>query len=303
MRDVERLKFLNEVNFLSLYQAAVYWVSKGYSVIPIKYKGNTPATPHGLKDATTDLKVIKEWFSVTPIKDVPRLNIATVPLDGSSIFDVDIDMHNFNGFKEWRKLTIDKKVPRTLTELTQSGGVHLSFMGESPIKSKVGIVDGIDIIGQKHYLVRAPSVRSKGAYHVFDWEIATAPAWLLELVETNKDTNENAPGLAIRYSGSNKVESEKIISALGNVWAKAPSGHSYRANMAMALAGYLLRQNMPVGDVKFIISELGRRTGHADHSRVVDYTLNKLLSGSERVTGATTLEEIIQEVKHVGRIG
>lgn len=293
-----RINFGSEVRFYSSLQAALYWRSKPFDIIPIKRFGNTPATPHGLKDATSDLNTIREWFSNTPINGIPRINIATVPLEGSSIFDVDIDLHDSNGFNEWRKLTKNKKVPRTLTELTQSGGLHLTFMGEYPVKSKVGILDGIDIIGQKHYAIRSPSVREKGAYHVFDWKIANAPSWLLELLETEKPTKPAKTPVTIPiYNGSNVIEPEKVISALENVWGKAPSGHSYRANMALALSGYLLRKDVPANDVKWIISELGRRTGHADHSRVVDYTLNKLLSGSERVTGATTLEEIIEEVK------
>lgn len=294
--DKNFMPFATEVNFYSLFQAAKYWVSKGYAVIPIKRLGNTPATLHGLKDATSDMKIIREWFPVTPIKDVPHVNIATVPLEGSSIFDVDIDLHNSNGFKGWRKLTQNKMVPRTLTELTQSGGLHLSFIGESPVKSKVGIVDGIDIIGQKHYLIRAPSVRNRGAYHLFDGEIANAPAWLLEFIEPDTNTKESMSKTATRYSGTSNVIAEEIVASLESYWGKAPSGHSFRANMAMALAGFLLRKNVSVDDVKWIIAELGRRTGHADHSRVVDYTLNKLVSGSDRVTGATTLDKIVREV-------
>ncbi len=286
-----------EVHFLSVFQAALFWMRKGYNLIPIKHFGSTPNTLHGLNDATSDVNQLREWFPSTPITGNPLVNIATVPVEGSSIFDVDIDLHNSNGFKEWRNLTKNKKVPRTLTELTQSGGLHLSFNGESPVKSKVGILDGIDIIGQRHYAIRAPSVREKGAYHVFDYEIASAPAWLLEFLGSEKDVKRGVKRAMPNYSGSTAVEVEKVVSALEYVWGNAPSGHSYRANMAMALSGYLLRKNVPADDVKFIISELGKRTGHADHSRVVDYTLNKLLSGSEKVTGATTLEEIIEEVK------
>jgi hypothetical protein len=291
------MNFSIEVRFYSLFQAAMYWRSKGFNIVPIKRLGRSPTTLHGLNDATSDLESLKKWFPNRPIHGVPPINIATVPMEGSSLFDVDIDMHGSDGIRSWRKLSAGKRVPRTLTELTQSGGLHLTFMGESPVKSKVGILDGIDIIGQKHYAIRAPSVREKGAYHVFDWKIANAPSWLLEWLEPEKDVERDTKNVKISYNGSNTVESEKIISALENVWGKAPSGHSYRANMAMALAGYLLRKNLPADDVKFIISELGRRTGHADHSRVVDYTLNKLISGSGKVTGATTLDRIIEEVQ------
>ncbi len=293
----DRIKFTTEVHFYSLFQAAMYWRSKGFDIIPIKRLGNTPATLHGLKDATSDMKTIREWFPNTPINGIPSVNIATVPMEGSSIFDIDIDMHDSNGIQSWRKLTKGKLVPRTLTELTQSGGLHLSFLGESPVRSKVGIVEGVDVIGQRHYAIRAPSIREKGAYHVFDWKIANAPAWLLEFLETETKTRMSVSKPLVEYSGSSKVDVEEIVKALETYWGKAPSGHSYRANMAMALAGYLLRKDVPAGDVKWIISELGRRTGHADHSKVVDYTLNKLLSGSEKVTGATTLDKIVEEVQ------
>lgn len=293
----DRIRFTSEVHFYSLFQAAMYWRSKGFDIIPIKRLGNTPATLHGLKDATSDMKTIREWFPDTPINGIPSINIATVPMEGSSIFDIDIDMHDSNGIQSWWKLTKGKLVPRTLTELTQSGGLHLSFLGESPVRSKVGILDGIDIIGQRHYAIRAPSIREKGAYHVFDWKIANAPAWLLEFLETETKTRMSVSKPLVDYSGSSKVDVEEIVKALETYWGKAPSGHSYRANMAMALAGYLLRKDVPADDVKWIISELGRRTGHADHSKVVDYTLNKLLSGSEKVTGATTLDKIVEEVQ------
>ena len=293
----DRIKFTTEVHFCSLFQAAMYWRSKGFDIIPIKRLGNTPATLHGLKDATSDIKTIREWFPNTPINGIPSVNIATVPMEGSSIFDIDIDMHDSNGIQSWRNLTKGKLVPRTLTELTQSGGLHLSFLGESPVRSKVGIVEGVDVIGQRHYAIRAPSIREKGAYHVFDWKIANAPAWLLEFLETETKARMSVSKPLVDYSGSSKVDIEEIVKALETYWGKAPSGHSYRANMAMALAGYLLRKDVPAGDVKWIISELGRRTGHADHSKVVDYTLNKLLSGSEKVTGATTLDKIVEEVQ------
>ena len=293
----DRIKFTTEVHFYSLFQAAMYWRSKGFDIIPIKRLGNTPATLHGLKDATSDIKTIREWFPNTPINGIPSVNIATVPMEGSSIFDIDIDMHDSNGIQSWRNLTKGKLVPRTLTELTQSGGLHLSFLGESPVRSKVGIVEGVDVIGQRHYAIRAPSIREKGAYHVFDWKIANAPAWLLEFLETETKARMSVSKPLVDYSGSSKVDIEEIVKALETYWGKAPSGHSYRANMAMALAGYLLRKDVPAGDVKWIISELGRRTGHADHSKVVDYTLNKLLSGSEKVTGATTLDKIVEEVQ------
>ena len=292
-----RVTFRSEVHFTSLFQAAAYWVRKGYEVFPIRQFGNSPITKNGFKDATSEPSVYGEWFSKEKYKQIPFVNIATVPMESSSIFDVDVDMHGKeNGLESWRNLTRNKHIPRTLTELTQSGGLHMAFMADMPVKSRVGILPGVDIIGQRHYAIRAPSVREKGSYHVFDWKIANAPAWLLELIEEEKQPNVKG-AIALEYKGDGKVDHEAVIVSLYDVWKSGPSGHSYRANMAMSLAGFLLRKNISADSVKFIISELGRRTGHADHSRVVDYTLDKLVSGSSRVTGATRMSEIIAEVK------
>lgn len=176
--------FTSEVRFYSLYQAALYWISKGYLVLPVNFEG-LPLTPHGWKDATDDPAIFSKWFSKEPIIGVPSVNIATVPKPDTGHFDMDVDRHGENGFLTLRRITKGKAVPRTLFEQSQSGGLHGAFIAPYAVKRSTGNVSlpGLDICGQGGYVIRSPSVRAKGAYHVFDAPIAAAPDWLLDIIE------------------------------------------------------------------------------------------------------------------------
>lgn len=291
-RELNSLHFTGEVHFASAFQAAIYWTSKGYNVLPVKRLGNIPATPHGLKDATSELNIIRGWFSQDKINCVPSVNIATVPPEGSSLFDVDIDMHGNNGMQTWRKITQGKTVPRTLTELTQSGGLHLSFLAEEPVKSRVGLFEGIDIIGQKHYAIRAPSVREKGAYHVFDWEIVHAPSWLLDMLETENDEKSIANKAPVQYSGSGSVDSEKIVHVLEPYWAKADGR---RNDFTLAIAGFIARSGGSENDATYIITKLCDLTGKGcDHVSGARYAFHR----EGNIRGFRTLAQLMEDIEN-----
>ncbi|MFR3484832.1 MAG: bifunctional DNA primase/polymerase, partial [Clostridia bacterium] len=48
------------------YQAAVEYINMGLAVFPVVYKGKTPLTKNGCKDATTDAAVVKGWWQKWP---------------------------------------------------------------------------------------------------------------------------------------------------------------------------------------------------------------------------------------------
>ncbi len=288
------VSYTSEVRFISMYQTAKFWISLGFSVIPIRRLSNTPATPHGLLDATNQEAFIEKYFSRSTIRGIPDVNIATVPLVGSKLFTIDVDLHgDTNGVKSWRSLTENKCVPRTNIELTQRKGLHLDFIAPFVVRSMTGILPGIDILGQAHYCIRTPSVREYGQYRLFQAPIADAPEWLVELLDKGRNNGPAEPVL-FDYQPTGEVDTDTIIATLLPYWSKAPVGHSYRYRMAAALSGYLLRKNAPVKDVKRIIFELGRLSGHKDHSKVVDYTVGHLEHGY--AVGGQTLLVIMEEL-------
>ncbi len=266
---------------------------------------------HGHRGATTDLKLIaRTWHKY------PNAGIGLAIPEDLIVIDCDVKkdaekkpilkdgMPDIIGLRSLQYLILNLDFKEadldTLSVKTQSGGRHFFYQMPSGVPSfcHTGALTGLDLKGFGGYVVLPRSQGQHGHYDFLNLVgIHPVPEGLLKWVLQFREHRGEFKKISINYSGSHAIEVEKVVFALQDIWGKAPSGHSYRANMAMALSGYLLRKNVPAEDVKFIISELGKRTGHADHSRVVDYTLNKLLNGSERVTGATTLGEIIKEVE------
>ena len=69
-----------------IVEAAYYYASLGFPVFPLKPKGKTPLTTHGLKDASTDPGVIQKWWSKYPTANV---GIVTGPESGLAVLDID----------------------------------------------------------------------------------------------------------------------------------------------------------------------------------------------------------------------
>lgn len=162
--------------------------------------GKHPLTRHGLKDATCDIEVIAEWWSRWPAANI---GIAT---GESGIVVIDIDLgHRPNASLGWPGeevpgqrpdvwSSLDRvlhKLPRTLTDLTGGGGLHLLYRGrfQQPLRNRTsslpGMPDlaGIDLRADGGYIVAPPSLHSSG--NRYSWldprqAIADAPEWLAE---------------------------------------------------------------------------------------------------------------------------
>jgi hypothetical protein len=123
--------------------------------------------PHGLKDATTDISIIRSWFSES--------NCLNYGVSTDNLFTIDVDLHH-DGDETWRAL--EKKhgaVPQTWRVLTGSGGEHILFeMPSPPLKNTTGkLGQGVDTRGLGGYIVGA------GCKHVlgnsYCWEVDHHP--------------------------------------------------------------------------------------------------------------------------------
>jgi len=155
-------------------------------VFPVK-QDKTPYTKHGFKDATTDEATIRKWWGAHP-----RAGIARPTGDGFFVLDVD----EADALKE----LVEKygPLPPTIEVVTPRGGLHLYFLSESPVASRVGCpVKGLDVRGMGGYVVLPPSRTKDGFY---EWRTAAdeidpawSPMWLADLLEIGKRTNGAAP--------------------------------------------------------------------------------------------------------------
>jgi RecA-family ATPase len=145
--------------------------------------------PNGLNDATNDPETIKKWWSIAPF----NIGIRTGEESGIFVLDPDgeigltslAELEAANGF-----------LPETVTAITGGNGKHLFFKhpgfyvkSNNQYWESIGFPK-IDVKGEGGYVVAAPSKHRSG--NRYKWEpghapgeveIATAPEWLLELIQ------------------------------------------------------------------------------------------------------------------------
>ena len=187
------------------------YASKGISVLPVclvtegqspycsnkcAKPGKHPLTPHGYKDATTDLAVIEGWGAKYPYAN---LGILTGITAGIAVLDID----RKNGGVETFNQLIQKhgSLPLTPCVLTGGGGFHFYFQVSKPTHSITGLFEGIDLKADGGYVVGPPSGHESG--ESYEWKVtfneakpALMPNWLVAAVELYK--KNPAPTMATK---------------------------------------------------------------------------------------------------------
>lgn len=172
----------------ALRNAALDYARRGWPVFPVQApkhgdleSGKKPLTPHGFKDATTNLNVVERWWDRWPEAGI---GVPTGEAIGAWVLDVD-------GAEGSASLTALEQelgaLPETLESHTGGGGRHFFFAW--PAGRSVGNRQhankraGIDVRGAGGYVVVPPSGHASG--RAYDWplgpagKIAAAPkAWL-----------------------------------------------------------------------------------------------------------------------------
>lgn len=144
-----------------LLEAALSYAARGWHVFPCKPKDKAPATPNGVKDATTDKQRIKTWWA-----KMPDANIGMACGDKSGVYVVDVDLSTtvdgFEALKEFPEL------PMTVLQRSPRGGCHYLYKcdGEPPL-NKNGFRPGIDIRATGFYLLLSPSIHPNGNEYVW----------------------------------------------------------------------------------------------------------------------------------------
>lgn len=172
-----------------LAAAAVNYAKSGWCVFPVKPRDKTPLTPHGLKDATNNIDVVRQWWAKWPNANI-GLNCGK-----SGMVVVDLDKHgDKDGMEEWEQLQASTGLQiATSTSLTGGGGRHLIFKAPQgvSIKNSAGkLSPGIDIRADGGYIVLPPSIHPSG--NPYTWEPTTTsieelPAPIIDILTTEPD--------------------------------------------------------------------------------------------------------------------
>jgi hypothetical protein len=166
---------------------AIALAAKGICVFPCRARSKLPMTRHGCNDATTDVGVIRGWWS-----GWATANIAIATGSRSGLFVVDVDVKDGrNGEAQLRRLEEKHTpLPATVESVTGSGGRQLFFRIPDglTIKNSVGkIACGLDVRGEGGYVIAPPSVHPCG--RAYAWSVDSAsqfadpPDWLIEEIE------------------------------------------------------------------------------------------------------------------------
>lgn len=161
-----------------LHRAARALAARNMCVFPCIERGKTPATAHGVLDATTDATAIDQWWHANA-----SLNVAVATGRPSGIFVVDVD--GDGGEAALRALEVmNGTLPATVETITGNGR-HLWFkMPDTEVRnsaSKIG--PKIDVRGDGGYVLSPPSMHPSGRRYAWSVDsasaIAAAPDWLL----------------------------------------------------------------------------------------------------------------------------
>lgn len=146
----------------SAAEAALDYVKRGMSVIPLKSGKKSPATRNGLKDASNDYTV-GEYFGKHPNQNI---GIVCGP-SNLLVFDIDVDTEKDKDGMEalvaWERE--NGELPDTWRALTPRGGVHIYYRyAGDDIKPSVSEELSIDIRAGESYVVAPPSKTATGSY-------------------------------------------------------------------------------------------------------------------------------------------
>src|SRR5664280_943037 len=123
--------------------------------------GKHPLTPHGLKDASSDRAVIKQWWG-----DNPDANIGIAMGPKSGLIAIDIDPRNGGATTLRKKEKELGNLPYTATSLTGGGGKHFIFKHPSfrVRKDSHGklLGSGVDVLAKGSLMIVPPSRHASG---------------------------------------------------------------------------------------------------------------------------------------------
>jgi hypothetical protein len=167
---------------LTTEQAALEYLNRGWSVIPIREKAKRPAVPwKKYQGECVSERTLHDWFSRKPEYNVA---IVTGALSGLVVLDID---PRHGGKDSLKNLESEHgMLPPTMESITGGGGRHVYFSHPGgDIPNRANIEPGLDLRGDGGCIVAPPSVHPSGKPYRWkkghapgEIDIAPLPDWL-----------------------------------------------------------------------------------------------------------------------------
>lgn len=155
IEDLAVLEFARQRNADSLEspdalaRAAAWYASNGVPVFPLRPQGKAPITANGVKDATTDLAVVRDWWSRRPD--------ANIGAACGFAFDV-IDLDGEAGFRNIEfELPVYLEAAIGVALTPREHGMHIYLPPNPARRNSAGLVPGFDTRARGGYVVVPPS--------------------------------------------------------------------------------------------------------------------------------------------------
>jgi hypothetical protein len=171
---------------LNQHQAALYYLKRNWSVIPIRAHDKRPAIRWlEFQHRRASESEVAEWFKRWPDGNV---GIVTGVISGLVVLDIDPKYGGDDSLAEL--IRAHGPLPPTVEAETGGGGRHLYFSHPGGVvRNKVGLAPGIDLRADGGCVVTPPSVHASGRRYVWleghdPWHasLAAMPGWLLHKV-------------------------------------------------------------------------------------------------------------------------
>lgn len=175
-------------------ELALSYINRGWPVFPVRsaeeyddvtgevYSPKTPLTSNGLKAATLNERIVREWWRRYPSAMV---GIPTGEAIGAFVLDLDIKPGVGDGHEWLSDMELEHgRLPLTARSRTMGGGSHFFFKHVDGVRNRGALGLACDIRGAGGYIVAPGSQAADGrAYKwIDDIEVNDAPAWLLDLL-------------------------------------------------------------------------------------------------------------------------
>jgi len=173
---------------------ALSYAARGWPVFPTRakeeydditgeiYAPKTPLTPNGLRGASLNERIIREWWKRYPDAMV---GVPTGSKIGAWVLDLDIKPGVGDGHEWLAEMEAEHgKLHNTARARTMGGGTHFFFRHIDGVRNRGGLGVAVDVRGEGGYIIAPGSVAADGRRYEWlnDAEIAEAPKWLLDLV-------------------------------------------------------------------------------------------------------------------------
>lgn len=256
----------------TMLQAALWYADLGYAVFPCAPGRKTPATEHGLLDATTDVEQIGAWW-----KEQPPANVA-IRTDGLLVVDVD------GTENPWLKDDDERRgeIAAAPTSQTPRGGRQYFFRqpaGRAWRNTAGRLAEHVDTRGNGGYVLVAPSVvDGRGYAWAEERELTIAPsrlpeppAWLTELLDALAATNgADAIGDASRANPIPEGQRNATLARLAGVMRRVGMSQAEIFAALQQVNADRCAPPLPLREVERIAASVARYEPHSISVAVVE---------------------------------